>query len=128
VSTFTEALRWQADTGQPGSMVGGYYMGPTWSGQAATDGNGLSSEAMYLNQLWAESAGVSVATVATLPVNQLYPDAAQMRAQFRGWGISAVVADTNLASPFGHYLTGLLGKPTVTAGQILGWRLRRYAA
>jgi hypothetical protein len=128
VSTFTEALRWQADTGQPGSMVGGYYMGPTWGGQAATDGNGLSSEAMYLNQLWAESAGVSVATVATLPVNQIYPDGAQMRAQFRGWGISAIVADTNLDSPFGHYLTGLLGKPTVMAGQILGWRVRQYAA
>jgi hypothetical protein len=128
VSTFTEALRWQADTGQPGSIVGGYYMGPTWSGQAATDGNGLSSEAMYLNQLWAESAGVSVATVATLPENQIYPDGAQMRAQFRGWGVSAIVADTNLDSPFGHYLTGLLGKPTVMAGQILGWRLRQYAA
>jgi hypothetical protein len=128
VSTFTEALRWQADTGQPGSMVGGYYMGPTWGGQAATDGNGLSSEAMYLNQLWAESAGVSVATVATLPVNQIYPDGAQMRAQFRGWGISAIVADTNLDSPFGRYLTGLLGKPTVMAGQILGWRVRQYAA
>jgi len=128
VSTFTEALRWQADTGQPGSIVGGYYMGPTWSGQAATDGNGLSSEAMYLNQLWAESAGVSVAAVATLPVNQIYPDDAQMRAQFRGWGISAIVADTNLSSSFGHYLTGLLGKPTVAAGQVVGWRLRQYAA
>ena len=128
VSTFTEALRWQADTGQPGSMVGGYYMGPTWSGQAATDGNGLSSEAMYLNQLWAESAGVSVGAVATLPVNQIYPDDAQMRAQFRGWGVSAIVADTNLGSSFGHYLTGLLGQPTVTAGQVLGWRLRQFAA
>jgi len=128
VSTFTEALRWQADTGQPGSMIGGYYMGPTWSGQAATDGNGLSSEAMYLNQLWAESAGVSVGAVATLPVNQIYPDNAQMRAQFRGWGISAIVADTSLGSSFGHYLTGLLGQPTVTAGQTLGWRLRQYAA
>ncbi len=124
VSTFTQALRWQADTGQPGSMVGGYFMGATWSGQAATDGNGLSSEAMYLNQLWAESAGVSVASVATLPVNQIYPDDAQMRAQFRGWGLSAVVADASLGSSFGHYLTGLLGNPTVKAGQVLGWRLR----
>jgi hypothetical protein len=124
VSTFTQALRWQADTGQPGSMVGGYFMGATWSGQAATDGNGLSSEAMYLNQLWAESAGVSVASVATLPVNQIYPDDVQMRAQFRGWRLSAVVADASLSSSFGHYLTGLLGNPTVKAGQVLGWRIR----
>jgi hypothetical protein len=128
VSTYTEALRWQADTGQPGSMIGGYFMGPTWSGQAATDGNGLSSEAMYLNQLWAESAGVHVARVATLPVNQIYPDDAQMRAQFRGWRISALVADTSPSSPFGHYLTGLLGQPTVAAGHVLGWRLRQYTA
>ena len=127
VATFTEALRWQADTGQPGSLVGGYFMGPTWAGQAATDGNGLSSEAMYLNQLWAKSAGVPVSSLATLPVNQIYPDRTQMRAQFRGWKISALVADTTLSSPFGRYLTGLLGRPTVTAGQVLGWRLPQYA-
>jgi hypothetical protein len=124
VSAYTAALRWIADTGQPASIVGGYYMGPTWAGPAATDGNGLSSEAMYLNQLWAQSAGVSVATVATLPVNQIYPDATQMRAQFRGWDLSAIVADTSPGSAFGHYLTGLLGQPTVQAGQILAWRLR----
>src|SRR6202012_2611191 len=123
VSTFTQALRWQARNGQPGSLVGGYFMGETWGGQAATDGNGLSSEAMYLNQLWAESAHVSVASVATLPVNQIYPDDPQMRAQFPGWDISAIVADTPLSSPFGHYLTGLLGTPSVRAGQVLGWRL-----
>jgi hypothetical protein len=123
VSTFTEPLRWQADTGQPASMVGGYYMGPTWSGQAATDGNGLSSEAMYLNQLWAQSARVNVAALATLPVNQIYPDAAQMRAQFRGWRISAVVAVTSPHSAFGRYLTGLLGQPATRTGQVLGWRL-----
>ena len=62
-------------------MYGGYFMGPTWSGQPATDGNGLSSEAQYLNQLWAQSSGVNVAAVATLPAIGLYPDAAQMRAQ-----------------------------------------------
>jgi FtsH-binding integral membrane protein len=125
VSTFTEPLRWQADTGQPASMVGGYYMGPTWSGQAATDGNGLSSEAMYLNQLWAESAGVSVASVATLPVNQIYPDAIQMRAQFAGWHVSAIVAVTSRDSAFGRYLTRLLGQPTAQSGQVLGWRLHQ---
>ena len=28
MSTFTEPLRWQADTGEPGSLVGGYFIGP----------------------------------------------------------------------------------------------------
>ena len=124
VSTFTEPLRWQADTGQPSSLVGGYYMGPTWGGQAATDGNGLSSEAMYLNQLWAQSARVPVAAVATLPPNGIYPDASQMRAQIRGWKVSAVVAVTTPASPLGRYLTGLLGPPAARSGQVLGWRVR----
>src|SRR5580698_8882650 len=83
--TFTAPLRWQADTGMPASMYGGYYMGPTWSGPPATDGNGLSSEANYLNQLWALSAGVNVTTVATLPVNGLYPDDLMMRTQITAW-------------------------------------------
>jgi hypothetical protein len=123
VSSYTEPLRWVADTGQPASMVGGYFLGPTWTDSAATDGNGLSSEAMYLNQLWAESAGVNVARVATLPVNQIYPDATQMRAQFAAWKLSAVVVNTGASSALGRYLTGLLGQPTVRDGQVLGWRL-----
>jgi hypothetical protein len=124
VSTFTEPLRWQASTGQPGSLVGGYYMGPTWTGQAATDGNGLSSEAMYLNQLWAQSSHVPVAAVATLPAYGIYPDALQMRAQLKGWKVSAVVAVTTPASPLGRYLSGLLGSPTEHAGQVLAWRVK----
>ncbi len=123
VSSYTEPLRWVADTGQPASIVGGYYMGSTWTKAAATDGNGLSSEAMYLNQLWAQSAGVNVAAVATLPVNQVYPTALQMRAQFTAWKVSAVIAVTRAGSAFGRYLTGLLGPPTVRDGQVLGWRL-----
>jgi len=122
--TFTAPLRWQADTGMPASMYGGYYMGPTWSGPPATDGNGLSSEANYLNQLWALSAGVNVTTVATLPVNGLYPDDLMMRTQITAWKPAAVVAVTSLHSAFGRYLTGLLGRPTVTAGAVLGWRFR----
>jgi len=104
------------------SLVGGYYMGPTWTGQAATDGNGLSSEAMYLNQLWAKSARANVAAVATLPAYGIYPDALQMRAQLRGWKVSAVVAVTTPASPLGRYLTGLLGRPAEHSGQVLAWR------
>jgi hypothetical protein len=124
VATYTKPLRWAADTGDPASMVGGYYMGPTWSGPAATDGNGLSSEAMYLNQLWAKSAGVSATVVGvTLPPNQVYPDAAQVRGQLAGWKLSDVVAVTSPDSALGRYLTRLLGPPQVTAGRVMGWDL-----
>ena len=124
VRTYTAPLRWQADTGVPSAMYGGYFMGPTWNDQPATDGNGLSSEAQYLNQLWAQSSGASVAAVATLPAIGLYPDAAQMRAQLAGWKPAAVVAVARPDSSFARYLTGLLGRPTVTSGEVLGWRLR----
>jgi len=123
VSSYTAPLRWAADTGEPGSLVGGYYMGPTWTDTAATDGNGLSSEAMYLNQLWAQSARVRIAEVAVLPVNQVYPSPVQVRAQLRAWDLAAVVAVTPAGSALGRYLTGLLGPPAVRDGQVLGWRV-----
>ena len=124
VRTFTAPLRWQADTGVPSAMYGGYYMGPTWNGQPATDGNGLSSEAEYLNQLWAQSSAVNPAAVATPPAMGLYPDAAQMRGQLAGWKPAAVVAVTPPQSALARYLTGLLGRPAVADGGVLGWRLR----
>ena len=55
-STYTAPLRWQADTGVPSSMFGGYFMGPRRDGQAATDGAGLPVAGLYLNRLW-ESHG-----------------------------------------------------------------------
>ena len=96
---------------------------PPGPAQAATDGNGLSSEAMYLNQLWAQSVHVPVAAVATLPANGIYPSALQMRAQLRGWKVSAVAAVTTPASPLGRYLTSLLGPPAVRDAQVLAWRV-----
>ncbi len=125
VRTYTAPLRWQADTGVPSAMYGGYFMGPTWSGQPSTDGNGLSSEAQYLNQLWAQSSGVDIAAVATLPAIGLYPDAAQVRGQLAGWKPAAVIAVAGPRSALARYLTGLLGRPTVTGGEVLGWRLNR---
>jgi hypothetical protein len=124
VSTFTEPLRWQADTGVPSSMFGGYFMGPTRSGQAATDGSGLSAEGLYLNQLWAQSpAGDAAAAASSRPRLPTAPTVMQMRAQFAAWNPAAVVAVTDDHSALGRYLTGLLGPPTISAGGILSWRL-----
>lgn len=122
VSTFTEPLRWQADTGVPSSMVGGYYMGPNRSGHAATDGSGLSLEGLYLNRLWALGSGG--ATGAGRRPSQPRPDPAQMRAQLAAWNPDAVVAVTSDQSALGRYLTRLLGPPSAGAGGVLGWRLR----
>ena len=43
-ATLTDALRWQADTGEPDSLIGGYFIGPAWNGQAYMEGNGVAAD------------------------------------------------------------------------------------
>ena len=123
VSTFAEPLRWQADTGVPSAMFGGYFMGPDRKGQAATDGAGLPTEGLYLNRLWEQSTqgGAAAADDRTEPGSAV-PTSRQMRAQLAAWHPAAVVAVTNEHSALGRYLTGLLGAPAVSADGVLGWR------
>lgn len=123
LSTFTEPLRWTADTGVPPEMVGGYFMGPNRSGQAAVDGAGPSPQVQYLNQLWAQSSPGAAGTVAA----RTPPAAGAMRAQLAAWHPAAVVAVTGEQSPLGRYLTGLLGPPVIRAGSVLGWRLNHLS-
>jgi hypothetical protein len=135
MSTFTEPLRWQADTGQPGALVGGYFMGPAGNGRAYTDGNGLSQAGRYLNILWADSgAGLPASLTGGVPATadpaspsyvriERVPDT-RMRAQIAAWHVSAVVAVTVQNSVLGRYLTSLLGPPSVVTGDIMAWPLR----
>jgi len=126
-STFTEPLRWQAETGVPSSMFGGYFMGPGRDGQAATDGAGLPAGGVYLNRLWAQSSdGASGA--AARQAGSPSPASAQVRAQIAAWHPAAVVAVTGERSALGRYLAGLLGPPQVSVGGVLGWRLAAPAA
>jgi hypothetical protein len=133
MSTFTEPLRWQADTGQPRSLVGGYFMGPAGNGHAYTDGSGLSQAGRYLNILWTDSlAGLPAALrggvpASANPVSKSYVriaavSNAKMRAQIAAWHVSAVVAVAVRNSVLGSYLTGLLGPPAVVAGDVMAWR------
>jgi hypothetical protein len=133
MSTFTEPLRWQADTGQPGTLVGGYFMGPAGNGRAYTDGSGLPQAGRYLNFMWAESpGGLPRSLAAGLPADAKPGSAsyvrvkavspAQMRAQIAAWRVTAVVAVVARNSVLGDYLIGLLGPPSVAAGDVLAWR------
>jgi hypothetical protein len=132
MSGFTEPLRWQADTGQPARLVGGYFMGPDGNGHAYTDGRGLSQASRYLNFMWAESPGGLPASVAAsmnpasagyIGIRAVTPG--QMLAQIAAWRVSAVVAVAARNSVLGDYLTGLLGPPTVAAGDVLAWSAKR---
>jgi hypothetical protein len=132
MSTFTEPLRWQADTGQPATLVGGYFMGPAWNGRAYTDGNGLSQAGRYLNFLWAESGtGLPTSLTGGVPASA-HPgspgyvpiaavDPKQMLAQIAAWHVAAVVAVTVRNSVLGGYLTNLLGPPSVVTGDVMAW-------
>jgi hypothetical protein len=132
MSTFTEPLRWQADTGQPATLVGGYFMGPAWDGRAYTDGNGLSLAGRYLNFLWAESgAGLPASLTGRVPPSakpaspSIVPIEAvngkRMLAQIAAWHVSAVVAVTVRNSVLGNYLVNLLGPPSVVTGDVMAW-------
>jgi hypothetical protein len=119
-ATFTEPLRWQAETGEPASLYGGYFMGPAWNGRVYIDGNGMSGQALYLNQLWAESAG----EVVGLQQEVLPATRNEMLAQISRWHPAAVMAVTGENSKLGSYLINVLGKPAVSNGAVLGWRMR----
>jgi hypothetical protein len=107
----TEALRWQADTGDPGSVIGGYFIGPNRFGQQAIYVPGpATSAAQYLDSLW------SGPSVPPLPRGMIQTDLAY-------WRPAAVVAVTSRNSRLGHYLTGLFGPPTFGIGDVLAWRL-----
>ena len=132
----TVAMRWQADTGQPGSMVGGYFIGPGAGSQAYIGGTGVNPVAWYLDQLWASGlpgtnpfaaaalgAGLPVAIPGGGPAPTAQaPPPAQVRAALATWHPAAVVAVTAASSPLAAYLVHLLGPPTVQSGTVLAWR------
>jgi hypothetical protein len=147
--TFTEPLRWQADTGEPRSMVGGYFMGPGPHGRGYIDGNGTPPAGVYLNAIWAFSqagqrgasaAGASAAgapaggpaagaaspnagsgATGYLPVESVTNT--KMREQIRAWKVSAVVAVATPGSQLGRYLTAILGPPAVVTADVMAWRV-----
>jgi hypothetical protein len=109
-ATLTAPLRWQADTGEPGSLIGGYFVGPAWNGHAYVEGNGVAVAAQYLDGLW--SGGPHPPA----------PARSQVQADLDNWRPAAVVAVTSPNSALGHYLEHLFGRPAIRSGSVLAWR------
>jgi hypothetical protein len=108
----TQPMRWQADTGEPGSMIGGYYRGPGPGGQPSFDpGPGKYARA-YIDGLWGGRGRVSASSVARIRPSLAY------------WRPAAVVAVTNSRSALADVLIRLFGRPTFRVGQVLAWRLK----
>lgn len=108
-ATLSEPLRWQAESGEPSSLVGGYFIGPAWDGHAYIGGDGMPAAGLYLNQLWNADA----------PVSGVSAD--QMRAQLAAWQVTAVVAVTTPDSALAQYLSTLLGRPRAAEGDVIAW-------
>jgi hypothetical protein len=110
-----EPMRWQADTGEPGSLIGGWFVGPDEAGQATVEyfgPNGAENPAaVYLDDLWSGSATVT----AGVP-------RAQIRAAVAYWRPAAVVAVTSPGSRLGRVLSEFFGRPSFRVGQVLAWR------
>ena len=105
-------MRWQADTGDPASIIGGYFIGPDKSGRQEIYIPGPdTSAAQYLDDLWAGPP----------PRDPLPPGLIQ--ADIAYWRPAAVVAVTSRGSRLGRYLTGLFGPPAFAVGSVLAWRL-----
>lgn len=107
----TVPMRWQADSGRPASLIGGYFRGPDRVGHAALDAGALRPTAAYLDALWLGHQ--------TNPA----PTRAQVEEDLRYWRPAAVVAVARPDSTVGRYLARLFGPPTVEAGQVIAWRL-----
>jgi hypothetical protein len=108
-----EPLRWQADTGEPGSFNGGWFVGPDQTGQSEVEYYGLpriTAFFLYLDALWAGGPQGPA------------PSPAKIRADLAYLRPAAVVAVTSRGSPLGRYLSGLLGPPTFGVGEVLAWR------
>jgi hypothetical protein len=114
--SYSQALRWQADTSWPQSMIGGYFLGPSATGQAVfyfSNHNEQTNVARYLNALWKGQQP------------RIHPSTKEIRAVFGYWRPAAIVVVASPRSPAVRVLTQLFGSPAAHIGQVFSWRLLR---
>jgi hypothetical protein len=109
-SKFTQALRWQASAGEPGSLVGGYFLGPGQDGRTRVSPGAATADALELDPLWAGRRPGADRSLA------------QLRADLGYWRPAAVVEVLRRRSRAQQILIRLLGRPSFRSGQVLVWR------
>jgi hypothetical protein len=102
-----QAMRWQATTGEPGSLIGGYFLEPGPHRQPTFY---TTPTTRYLYQLW-----IGRASAEGPAVSQVQASLASMRP-------AAVVAVTSESSALAHVLIGVFGRPSFRVGAVLVWR------
>ena len=108
----TEPMRWQADTGEPASMIGGYFSAPGPAGEPLFSIGPTQRAAVYLNRLASARARVDLASTGLV------------RSAFGSWRPAAVVAITRPRSRLAQFLTSLLGRAALHVGMVLVWRVQ----
>ncbi|MGC1288101.1 MAG: hypothetical protein WA895_34710 [Streptosporangiaceae bacterium] len=106
----TKAMRWQASTGDPGSMDAGYFSGPNSSGNPVFSLGPQQTVANYLTYRWSGRGRVP------------RPSATLFRAALTYWRPAAIVAVTSETSRLGRFLISLLGRPAFRVGRVVAWR------
>lgn len=111
---YPQAMSWQASTGEPGQLIGGWFIGPGVNGQARSKYFGTpqaTSAVLCLDRIW-DSGSLAGC-----------PSGTAFAADMRYWDPDAVMAVTGRGSRLARSLDGLLGQPTVATGNVLGWRI-----
>jgi hypothetical protein len=104
-------MRWQADTGVPGSVIGGYCIAPApGTGKAKLCATSRKPTAGYLNDLWHGNT------------RAVAPSTAQLRSDVAYWRPAAIVAVTTRDSRLARYLSNVFGPPAVQDRSVLAWR------
>jgi hypothetical protein len=117
-SHLTGPMRWQADTGEPRSLIGGWFVGPGRNGLATAEYFGrprVRRAFLYLDELWERSPGARPP-----PIAKVRDDLAYLRP-------AAVVAVTGRGSALERYLAAFIGPPAFGVGRLLVWRLDDHA-
>ena len=107
---FSQAMRWQADTGEPATLIGGFFMGPDRAGQTRVSPGPASADALDLDPLWAGRATRDGRSLA------------QVRADLRYLRPAAVVEVLRRHTRLGPVLAELFGQPSFRAGRVVVWR------
>jgi hypothetical protein len=111
------AMRWQASTGHPASLIAGWFIAPRPGGLAQAEYMGpapISRAVHCLDALW---TGVTVGPPVGIKACE-----ADLRYALAFWHPAEIVADTSQDSTLGRLLTRLLGRPAIRQGQLLAWR------
>jgi hypothetical protein len=107
---FTQAMRWQASTGAPGTLIGGFFLGPNQDGTTKVNPGPATADALDLDPLWAGHRP------------QARRSLAQIRADLESWRPAAVVEVLRRHSRVPPILTQLLGRPSFRSRRVLVWR------